>query len=198
MPQQPFFSTGLRHLIGVSVMLGISSQSVVQSAVAKPALEPSMTPFNSEMAQQGMCSPTIEGITDKNIQQAQLTEPSLWWIRDQLSAQNKYGESLVTGWLACSGTQEPNRVDVVVNAQIWSLLDFFDRYEFIQKFGTATTGYGYNLRVFNPQGGMLAAYTCSFNPDVAAKEAEKVTACASFDTLARTNFWSPTKPTLGF
>lgn len=194
MTQQHFFSTGLRYLIRISLMVGLMSQSVA----AKPALEPSDTPFNPDMLQQGMCSPTAAGITNTNIQQAELTEPSLWWIRDQLAAQNKYGDRLVDGWLACAGTAGPNRVDVLVNAQLWSLLDFFDRYEFIQKFGTATTGYGYNLRVFDPQGSMLAAYTCSFDSDIAAKQAANTINCAAYDMLARTNFWSPTKPTLEF
>jgi hypothetical protein len=194
MTQQHFFSTGLRHLMRISLMVGLLSQSVA----AKTAIAPSSAPFTPEMLQQGMCSATVSGITDTTVQQAELTEPSLWWIRDQLAAQNKYGDRLVNGWLACSGAEEVNRVDVSVNSQLWSLLDFFDRYEFIQKFGTATTGYGYNLRVFDSQGGLLAAYTCNFNADVAAKDAEKALDCTTFDNLARTNFWSPTKPTLGF
>jgi len=151
------------------------------------------------MVQQGMCTPTTAGITDTTIQQSGLTEPSLWWVRDQIAAQDKYGRRLVDRWLACEATGEANRVDLVVNAQLWSLLDFFDRYEFIQKFGTATTGYGYNLRIFDPQGGMLAAYTCDFSTNTAAKQTEsKAAACSSFDMLAKTSFWSPTKPTLGF
>ncbi|MCU0550439.1 MAG: hypothetical protein MUC48_13910 [Leptolyngbya sp. Prado105] len=190
MTRRHFFSTGLPHLLGISLMVGLTSQRVL----AQPPLEPSKTPLNLA----GMCSSTVAGITDTDIQQAELSEPSLWWIRDQLAAQNKYGDRLVDGWLACTGTEEPNRVDVVVNAQLWSLLDFFDRYEFIQKFGTATTGYGYNLRVFDPQGGMLAAYTCNFNSDVATKDAEKAVDCTTFDNLARSSFWSPTKPTFGF
>jgi hypothetical protein len=190
MLEQNFFSTGFCHLIRIGFMIGLVSQSVA----AKPGLEPSEAPFNPE----GFCRPGVPGITDVKIQQDQLTEPSLWWIRDQIVAQNKYGNRLVDRWLACAGEQEPNRVDLVVNAQAWSLLDFFDRYEFIQKFGTATTSFGYNLRVFDPQGELLAGYTCQFNSDVSAKSAEKVAACASFDNLARTNFWSPTKPTLEF
>lgn len=185
----------MRHFVRASVIVGVISQG----AVAKPGLEPSKALFKSEMVEQGMCTPTIAGITDTTIQQSGLTEPSLWWIRDQIAAQNKYGRRLIDGWLACAGTGESNRVDVMVNDQIWSSLDFFDRYEFIEKFGNATTGYGYNLRVFNPQGEMLAAYTCNFSSDVAAKQIDSsAIACASFDMLARTNFWSPTKPTLGF
>jgi len=175
--------------------MGVMSQSVF----AKPALEPSTTPFKPSLAEKGMCTPTTPGITNLTINQSELTEPSLWWIRDQIAAQDKYGRRLVGSWLACEGKNEPNRVDVIVNAQLWSLLDFFDRYEFIEKFGTATTGFGYNLRVFDPQGAMLAAYTCDFNSNVAEKQAKpNAFTCASSDMLASTSFWSPTKPTLGF
>lgn len=194
MAQQHFLLTGLHQVIRISLLVGLLSQSVA----AQTAIEPSETPFNSKTLQKGMCDSTAAGVTDTTIQQTELTQPSLWWIRDQLAAQNKYGDRLVDGWLACSGTKEPSRVDVMVNAQLWSLLDFFDRFEFVKKFGTATTGYGYNLRVFDPQGGMLAAYTCNFNSNIAAKQTEKAIACTSFDMLAKTNFWSPVKPTLGF
>ena len=33
------------------------------------------------------------------------------------------------------------------------------------KIGTVASGYGYNMRVFNRQGGLLAAYTCDFVAD---------------------------------
>ena len=172
---------------------------VAQNVSAKPTLEPSSAQFDREMADQGMCAPNTPGITDTAIQQDRLTEPSLWWVRDQIAAQDKFGRRLVDSWLACPGSSEPSRVDLVVNTQLWSLLDFFDRYEFIQRFGTATAGYGYNLRVLTPQGRMLAAYTCSFSSNLAEKQSEsKTLACRSFDRLARTSFWSPTKSTVGF
>ncbi len=195
MRQRHGIPTVLHHFARASLIVSLVSQNVS----AKPTPTPSIAAFNPEMVQQGMCTPTIAGITDTTIQQSGLTEPSLWWVRDQIAAQEKYGRRLVASWLACQETGEPNRVDLVVNTQLWSLLDFFDRYEFIEKFGTATTGYGYNLRVFSPQGGMLAAYTCDFDANVATKQAEpKATVCTSFDRLARTNFWSPTKSPLGF
>ncbi len=195
MAHQHLIPTVLHHFARASLIVGVISQSVL----AEPSLAPSTAPFKPEMVQQGMCTPTTQGITNTTIDQSELTQPSLWWIRDQIAAQDKFGRRLIDSWLACGGTGEPNRVDVVVNAQLWSLLDFFDRYEFIKKFGAATTDYGYNLRVFDPQGGMLGAFTCSFSSNVAEKQTEpKATACASFDMLAKTNFWSPIKPTLGF
>jgi hypothetical protein len=202
MTQRHGIPTVLHHFVRASLIVGMVGQSVL----AKPAPEPSIAAFNPDLVQQGKCTPTTGGITDSTIQQEGLTEPSLWWVRDQIAAQDKYGRRLVDSWLACQETGEPNRVDLVVNAQLWSLLDFFDRYEFIEKFGTATTGYGYNLRIFSPQGRMLAAYTCDFDSNVATKQAEpkvnptgsEATACTSFDRLAKTNFWSPAKSAGGF
>jgi hypothetical protein len=188
-------STVLHHFARASLIVGV----IGQTALANPALQPSTAQFQPEMLQKGMCTPTTAGVTDTTIDQAELTQPSLWWIRDQIAAQDKFGRRLVDGWLACQGTNEPDRVDVMVNAQIWSLLDFFDRYEFVRKFGRATSGYGYNLRVFDPQGELLAGYTCEFNSNVAEKQTPpKATACTSFDMLAKTNFWSPVRPTVGF
>lgn len=176
-------------------MVGIMSQSVL----ANTALQASTTPFQPEMFQKGMCTETAEGVTNTTINQAGLTEPSLWLARDQIAAQAKFGRRLINGWLACNGATEPSRVDVVVNAQLWSSLDFFDRFEFIKRFGKATSDYGYNLRVFDPQGELLATYTCEFSPTVGQKQTQQnPIACSSFDVLARTNFWSPTRPTLGF
>ncbi|MBD1842835.1 hypothetical protein H6F89_05295 [Cyanobacteria bacterium FACHB-63] len=191
--------SALSHAVRASIIVGV----VTQSALAKPELAPSTAPFKPEMVQKGMCTPTIAGITDTTIQQSGLTKPSLWWIRDQIAAQNKYGRRLIDSWLACEETGETNRVDVMVNAQIWSLLDLLDRYEFIKRFGNAASDYGYNLRVFDPQGEILGAYTCNFNSDVAAQVKQNSTAdeaikCSAFDTLARTNFWSPSRQPLGF
>lgn len=186
--------TVVRHFAIASLIVGVTSQNVLASS-----LQPSAAPFQPEMFQQGMCTPTTQGITNTTINQAELTEPSLWLVRDQIAAQDKFGRRLVDGWLVCSGEAEANRVDVVVNAQLWSLLDYFDRYEFLNRFGRVTAGYGYNLRVFDPEGQMFAAYTCNFSSDVATKQTPpKAFTCTSFDMLAKTNFWSPIKPTIGF
>ncbi len=56
------------------------------------------------------------------------------------------------------------RVDFVVNRQVWSLLDYLQRYGFIHEFGTVASSYGYNIRIFDSQANLLAAYTCDFSP----------------------------------
>ncbi len=188
-------STLLQNFVGVSLILATVATS--QMAQAQSDLAPSRAAIDPTLMQQGLCTRSQPGITETSILQNQdITEPSLWWIRDQIAAQNKYSTKLIDNWLACKPANEANRVDVLVNSQLWSSLDFFDRYEFIQRFGTVATGFGYNLRVVNPQGNLLAAYTCSYDTSIADKQAEPKAApvqCTTFDAAANTNFWSPTQ-----
>ncbi|MDB9354915.1 hypothetical protein PN486_01360, partial [Nodularia spumigena CS-587/03] len=58
--------------------------------------------------------------------------------------------------------QEPARVDLIVNQQIWSLLDYLERYDFVNRLGSSARKDGYNVRVFNYQQNLLATYTCNF------------------------------------
>lgn len=95
-------------------------------------------------------------ISNQTISQQGLTTPSLWF------AQDIYGGKLITSWLAYAPTgNEPGRVDMFVNRQYWSLLNYLERYQIVNKFGLVAWDYRYNLRIFNPQGNFLAAYTCS-------------------------------------
>jgi len=97
-------------------------------------------------------------ITANNIAESGLTIPSLWWVKEQFAGK------LLDNWLAYPNRNQPGgRVDLVVNRQVWSLLDYLQRYEFVNHFGTAAKEQQYNTRVFNRQGGLLAAYTCDFN-----------------------------------
>jgi hypothetical protein len=97
-------------------------------------------------------------ITANTINQGQLTVPSLWWAKE--NSENK----LLDNWIAypASGTQ-PARVDVVVNQQFWSILDYLERYNFVNRVGSLARNYRYNIRVFNYQQERLATYTCNFN-----------------------------------
>lgn len=88
--------------------------------------------------------------------QLNLNIPSLWWAKDQ------FGDKLLDNWLVHPGDNTTSsRIDLLVN-QDWSLLDYVDRYEFVNHFGTVARDYGYNVRVFNYQKQLLATYTCNF------------------------------------
>ncbi|WP_323223146.1 hypothetical protein [Spirulina sp. 06S082] len=92
-------------------------------------------------------------ITETTISQTSLTIPSLWWIRDQFK-----NKKLVQNWLAFP---EKRRIDLFVNRQLWSQMDYLDRYSFVNHFGTTARDYGYELRVFDRQPKCLAIYNCS-------------------------------------
>ncbi len=97
-------------------------------------------------------------ITANTISQKKLTVPSLWWAKE--NSENK----LLDNWIAYPATDNQSaRVDLVVNQQIWSLLDYLERYDFVNRLGNVARNYGYNIRVFNYQQERLATYTCNFN-----------------------------------
>lgn len=105
-----------------------------------------------------LTNPKDSVITANTISQKQLTVPSLWWTQE--NSENK----LLDNWIAYQAQDnQPARVDLIVNQQIWSLLDYLERYEFVNHLGSVARNYGYNIRVFNYQQERLATYTCNFN-----------------------------------
>ncbi len=118
-----------------------------------PPLEFELLKDNEQLAQRGI-------ITANTISQRSINIPSLWWAREQI---DPYRGRLVINWLAYS---EEKRIDLIVNRQLWSLLDYLNRYRFLHQFGTVARGYEYNLRVFNQQQQCLATYTCDYTMDI--------------------------------
>jgi hypothetical protein len=98
------------------------------------------------------------GVTTANtFNQVKSTVPSLWWAKENSESK------LLDNWIAYPATtKESARVDLIVNQQIWSLLDYLERYQFINRLGTNARNYSYNVRVFNYQEEFLGAYTCNF------------------------------------
>lgn len=143
------------------------------STSAQTALIPSTEPFNLAQLQNGVCSSSVKGITESSISQTHLTIPSFWWLRDEIAAQAEFGRRLIDGWLACpEQNSQWNRVDFLVNQQVWSLLDYLERYEFVQRLGTVASEYRHNVRVFDRQGTLLASYTCALDSNVASATKE--------------------------
>jgi hypothetical protein len=96
-------------------------------------------------------------ITADTINQEKLTVPSLWWLKENFDNQ------LLANWIVYPTVgNQPARVDLIVNQRIWSLLDYIERYSFVNRLGTFVRNYGYNVRVFNYQKEPLASYTCNF------------------------------------
>jgi hypothetical protein len=85
------------------------------------------------------------------LSQTEKSVPSLWL------AQKQFGGKLLDRWFVDPGN---TWVILIVNRQLWSLLDYMERYQFVNRFGTVANDYGYNVRVCNRQGTALAVYSC--------------------------------------
>ena len=88
---------------------------------------------------------------DPPLSQAEKSVPSLWL------AQKLFGGKLLDRWFVDPGN---TWVIIIVNRQLSSLLDYMERYQFVNRFGTVASEYGYNVRVCNRQGTALAVYSC--------------------------------------
>lgn len=93
-----------------------------------------------------------EVIAEQNIALSGIAVPSLWWAREQF---DPFDGRLISTWLA---NHKLKQIDLTVNWQLWTLLDYLGRYRFINQLGTVTREYGYNLRIINQQKQCLATY----------------------------------------
>jgi hypothetical protein len=91
-------------------------------------------------------------ITADTISQEYLSIPSLWWAKQQFDL---FKGKLIRNWIAYP---DRNRIDLVVNRQLWSLMNYLDRYRLLNEFGTVSRSYGYNLRIVNQNEQCLATY----------------------------------------
>lgn len=98
------------------------------------------------------------GVTTANtFNQDKSTVPSLWWAKENSETK------LLDNWIAYPATTQTSaRVDLIVNQQVWSVLDYLERYQFINRLGYDARSHGYNVRVFNYQQELLGTYTCNF------------------------------------
>jgi len=130
-----------------------------------------------ESSEYGKCENQVPGVQDRLSEvpfDPALAQPSLWLNRDLFAFRAKFSTKLFENWLVCPSTNsDRGRIDLVVNGQLWGLLDYFERYELLQQFGNGSDQpdqrfkSGYNLRVFTRQVQIqgqvqkpLATYTC--------------------------------------
>ncbi|MDZ8136863.1 MAG: hypothetical protein RM049_16390 [Nostoc sp. DedQUE04] len=140
-----------------SLLLTISLTTLLvpPSLAQTPSIpSPSSAPLELDL----LTKPKDYIITATTIHPERLTVPSLWW------AQQNSEKKLLDNWIAYPpSNKEPARVDLIVNQQIWSLLEYIERYDFVNRLGSAARNFGYNVRVFNYQKEPLASYTCNFS-----------------------------------
>jgi hypothetical protein len=149
--------------LGTSFMRSLIFVLTISLTIILPtrlmAEQPSTAPIEMSLLEPEAIVPanviTADTVSQDN--QGNLTVPSLWW------AKQESGNKLLDNWLAYqhSGTEHA-RVDLVVNQQVWTLLDYVERYDFVNRLGTVARQSGYNVRVFDYDKNRLASYTCDF------------------------------------
>ena len=151
-----------------------------------------------ESSEYGKCENQVPGVQDRLSEMPfdpALAQPSLWLNRDLFASRAKFSSKLFENWLVCPSTNsDRGRIDLVVNSQLWGLLDYFERYELLQQFGNGSDQpdqrfkSGYNLRVFTRQVQIqgqsqkpLATYTCltsERSPQVQSSQAKPSRNCS--------------------
>ncbi|BAZ44619.1 hypothetical protein NIES4102_16310 [Chondrocystis sp. NIES-4102] len=99
----------------------------------------------------------------KNKQHSNNSEPtqaSFWWGVEQF---DPFDGKLIQKWFASPKKQQ---INLTVNWQLWTLLDYLGRYRFVNQFGTLARKHGYNLNILNQKEQCLGSYkyNSSSNP----------------------------------
>lgn len=153
----------LIQLLPVSLLLSsvvVIAIPQLASTRTSSAPKPSDDPLELELLKPDTLPTRPDIITGNTLSDTGIQTPSLWWAKEQF---NEVGGKLINNWIAY---QNQKRVDLVVNRQAWSLLDYLGRYRFVNKFGTVARANKYDLRIFNQQGEPLATYTCNYNQNL--------------------------------
>lgn len=139
-----------------SVALAVlSAQGAIAQRSPIEALDIAAPPLEADLLQPDADLTDRAVVTRDTVQASQLTLPSLWW------ADRQYGGKLLENWIAYpSETGEIQRIDLVVNRQLWGLYTYLERYQFVRRFGITALQFGYSIRVFNSRGAFLGAYWC--------------------------------------
>ncbi len=152
------YTSGLVTLFMRSLFFLLSISLTLILPTRLMAVQPSTAPVDLSLLEPEVIVPP-NVITADTVSQNSLTAPSLWWARQE--SENK----LLDNWLAYQNSdQEHARVDLIVNQQVWTLLDYVERYDFVNRIGTVARQSGYNVRVFDYDKNSLASYTCDFQP----------------------------------
>ena len=82
----------------------------------------------------------------------ELPQASIWWAAEQF---DPFEGNLVQNWLT---NPQKRQINLTVNWQLWTTLDYFGRYRFVNQFGTVVRKHGYNLNIFSQKEQCLASY----------------------------------------
>jgi hypothetical protein len=126
----------------------------VKSAIAEPLT--CELPAYLDYSVQDFQANNIAVITSETANPNYPSIPSLWWAEEKIDTRFKGG--LITDWRAYP---DQGHIDLIIDRQRWSLLNYLGRYRLINSFGNIAQEYGYSLRFMNQQANCLALYICN-------------------------------------
>jgi hypothetical protein len=134
-----------------SLCFGVAKEfTVLAQQKADPTL-PDICEVDLSLLKSDSTSIPAHITTADTVSLIKMTLPSLWWASEQSPP------NLISNWVA---DRTQNQVYLVVNPQYWNILDYVDRYAFVDRFGRVSRGYGYNLRLCTDRKIVLAEYQC--------------------------------------
>ena len=145
-------------MLKISIIVAISTLAIARSAIALSFLSTSEFEL-ANSCQQIFIEPKIARQTNSNKKTSTFNLPpqiSIWWAAEQF---DPFGGKLIQDWLAHPRKQQ---IELTVNWQLWSVLDYFGRYRFVHQIGTGLRKYGYSLNILNQKKQCLASY--KYNP----------------------------------
>jgi hypothetical protein len=150
----------LQWVISQGLVFGLLMQSTFNAvAIAQTPETPKLPKFDTCTLDPDLLTPAglpldSNWVTAYTFNPETMTQPSLWWAAEQFGP-NK----MIVNWIAYP---EQRQIDLILNLQLWSSLNYIGRYSFIHHFGTVARDYGYNLRLFDQRPNCLAVYTCNY------------------------------------
>jgi hypothetical protein len=118
-----------------------------------------------------------------------MTLPSFWWSRNSIP--RRFGSyRLIDSWTAYEIRTSATRViDVQVNAQIWRILDYPERYGALRHLAEEAKAYQYNLRLFSGSQrdpSLIGLYLCNFaaSDNAMALDNQPLDAVSGVDCIA--------------
>jgi hypothetical protein len=152
MRQWTYAVSGWVFLTGLATQLMFSPGAI---ALSQDALRLLNVPLEAQLLQPENIPTDGSVVTSETISQTELTIPSLWW------SQQQFGTKMVDTWFAFpEATFAFRRIDLIINQPVWNASSYVQRYAFVNHFGTTAQDYGFNIRIFNRQQELLAAYIC--------------------------------------
>ncbi|MGD1951960.1 MAG: hypothetical protein ACFB14_20285 [Leptolyngbyaceae cyanobacterium] len=129
---------------------------------------------------------------DDNPSPEDFTMPSLWWQEQQVG--DAINMRLINSWQAYTDTVSIDtgrtiaHVDVMVNGQIWPLLNYLERYSILTQFGESAKAYGYQLRIFTG-GRLVGLHVCDFTEDFVLQTSQGAADTANPTCLVELNYF---------